>query len=678
MQHAASPIIEVEHLSVSYRQGQRYIRVVDDVSFAVAPGEVFGLVGESGCGKSTIALQLLGYRPPAMRTDLGKVLFESHDLLSLDRPGLDRLRGARIAFVPQNPTTALNPGIRVGGQIDEILAAHPGDDRPGSFERARALFDLVGLPASADFLRRYPHQLSGGQQQRVCIAMALACDPAFVVLDEPTTGLDVTTQEQIVSLLIDLRVRLGTSMLYVTHDLGLLSQIADRVGVMYAGRMVEIAPTTELFSDPKHPYTQGLIGSLPRIEDLSGRTVRPLRGLLQRNELPPGCPFAPRCDWAIPRCASEKQALLPAGPNRQVACWHWPEIVVPADDRPDVARDVEVTAKDLLTVSNLSVVYGHHTSGFTAVRDISLNIREGETLALVGESGSGKTTVARAVAGLVAPTQGRIALSGKDLASLVKARSAEDRRLIQFVFQNPDASLNPRARIRRTLARPLQFFFGRKTLAPVFAALSDVKLDAGYAERFPDELSGGERQRVAIARGLVAEPSLLLCDEILSALDVSVQASIVALLQRLKADRGIAMLFISHDLAVVRMLADRVCVLFRGDIMEMGPRDRIFAPPFHPYTHSLLEAVPTPLQSRPHRNRKRDAAGPPPPGGCAYAGRCAWQIGEVCENQRPPWRETADGLGIRCHHPLDELTRRATWPNAVPRLRPRSSGEISP
>jgi peptide/nickel transport system ATP-binding protein len=246
----------------------------------------------------------------------------------------------------------------------------------------------------------------------------------------------------------------------------------------------------------------------------------------------------------------------------------------------------------------------------------------------------------------------------------VKARSADDRRLIQFVFQNPDASLNPRARIRQTLARPLQFFFGRKTLAPVIAALSDVRLDARYAERFPDELSGGERQRVAIARGLVAEPSLLLCDEILSALDVSVQASVLALLQRLKGDRGIAMLFISHDLAVVRMLADRVCVLFRGDIMEMGPRDRIFAPPFHPYTHSLLEAVPTPLRSRPLRNRRRDGAGPPAPGGCAYAGRCAWQIGAICENQRPPWRETADGLGIRCHHPLDELNRRATWPNA--------------
>ena len=285
-------------------------------------------------------------------------------------------------------------------------------------------------------------------------------------------------------------------------------------------------------------------------------------------------------------------------------------------------------------------------------------------MALVGESGSGKSTLARAVAGLIAPADGSIRLSGKALAGLVKDRTPEERRLIQFVFQNPDASLNPRARVAKALSRPLEFFFGKSSPEGVRAALADVRLDGKYAARFPDELSGGERQRVAIARGLVAEPTLLLCDEILSALDVSVQASILALLQRLKAERGIAMLFISHDLAVVRMLADRVCVLFRGDIMEIGRRDQIFAAPFHPYTHSLLEAVPTPLKSRPHREQSRDAARAPSESGCAYAGRCAWQIGDICESERPPWRETPEGLRIRCHHSLDELTRRATWPDA--------------
>ncbi|HEY6630121.1 MAG TPA: ABC transporter ATP-binding protein [Rhizobiaceae bacterium] len=662
---SVEPVISVEDLSVSYRQGVGFSRVVDGVSFSVAPGEVFGLVGESGCGKSTIALQLLGYRSPAMRTDGGEIRFDGSDLLTLDRAGLDKVRGARIAFVPQNPTTALNPGIRVGAQIDEILRAHGSGGPDRRLERTLELFALVGLPAKADFLRRFPHQLSGGQQQRVCIAMALACDPAFVVLDEPTTGLDVTTQEQIVALLIDLRARLKMSMLYVTHDLGLLSQIADRVGVMYAGKMVEIAPTAELFTDPKHPYTRGLIGSIPRIEDRSGLPARPLRGLLQRHDLPKGCPFAPRCDWAMEECFEERQELQTAGAAREVACWRWPEIIVPADARAVTEAATVEHAEQLLAIENVSVIYGAGKNAFVALRDISLDIGKGETVALVGESGSGKSTLARAVAGLIAPAGGKIRLSGKALSGLVKRRTPEERRLVQFVFQNPDASLNPRARIAKALSRPLEFFFGKATPQDVKAALADVRLDGKYAGRFPDELSGGERQRVAIARGLIAEPTLLLCDEILSALDVSVQASILALLQRLKAERGIAMLFISHDLAVVRMLADRVCVLFRGDIMEIGRRDQIFAAPFHPYTHSLLEAVPTPLKPSPHREPVRDAPKAPPDSGCAYAGRCAWQIGEVCEKQRPPWRETDEGLRIRCHHSLEELTRRATWPGTT-------------
>jgi len=661
-----APVIAVEGLSVSYRQGAGFSRVVDDVSFAVAPGEVFGLVGESGCGKSTVALQLLGYRSPAMRTDGGRIGFDGGDLLALDRHELDRIRGARIAFVPQNPTTALNPGIRVGAQIDEILAAHGHGDPDKRVARTLELFGLVGLPSRPDFLRRYPHQLSGGQQQRVCIAMALACDPAFVVLDEPTTGLDVTTQEQIVALLIDLRARLRMSMLYVTHDLGLLSQIADRVGVMYAGRMVEIAPTAELFTDPKHPYTRGLIGSIPRIEDESGLPARPLRGLLQRHNLPKGCPFAPRCDWAETQCFDDRQELATAGGAREVACWRWPDISVPDDARAVVESQELDYAERLLAIDNVSVIYGSGQNAFLALRDISLDIGKGETVALVGESGSGKSTLARAVAGLLAPSGGGIRLSGKKLAGVVKDRTPEERRLIQFVFQNPDASLNPRARIEKALARPLQFFFGKSSAEDVTAALADVRLDGRYSARFPDELSGGERQRVAIARGLIAEPTLLLCDEILSALDVSVQANILALLQRLKSERGIAMLFISHDLAVVRMLADRVCVLFRGDIMEIGRRDQIFAAPFHPYTHSLLEAVPMPLKPHPQREGAREAIGTPSSAGCAYAGRCAWQIGEICETERPPWRETDEGLRIRCHHTLEELSRRATWPNAAP------------
>lgn len=656
-------LLRVSDISVSYREGLGWRRVVDRVSFEVRRGEVMGLVGESGCGKSTLALQLLGFRHGSLRIDGGRITLDGIDVLGLDRAGLDALRGARVSFVPQNPTTALNPGMRVGAQVDEILTAHARS----TTGRTRELFELVGLPNSRTFMRRYPHQLSGGQQQRVCIAMALACDPSFVVLDEPTTGLDVTTQEQIVDLLVDLRGRLGMSMLYVTHDLGLLSQIADHIGVMYAGHMVEIAPTAQLFSTPRHPYTRGLIGALPRIDGEAGN-VKPLRGLLQRDSLPQGCPFAPRCDHALPRCLEDVQALAAAGPEHEVACWRVAELpAIPAQFTAGLhTTPPHPKAEPLLTIDELTVRYGSGRRSFVALKDISLSVREGETLALVGESGSGKSTLARAIAGMIAPTGGGVRLRGMELEALVKQRSPEQRRLIQYIFQNPDASLNPRATIGRSLARPLAFFFPEQPAgraAKVLTALTEVRLDAGYAGRYPDQLSGGERQRVAIARALIAQPDLLLCDEVLSALDVSVQASILELLQRLKSELGVAMLFISHDLAVVRMLADCVCVLYRGEIMELGPREAVFSPPFHPYTHSLLEAVPTPLKKlRPPRKPELPAA--EGDGGCVYAGRCAWEVNGLCRTTPPPWRKSAGDLAIRCHHSLEELKRFATMPAA--------------
>jgi peptide/nickel transport system ATP-binding protein len=507
--------------------------------------------------------------------------------------------------------------------------------------------------------------LSGGQQQRVCIAMALACDPDLLVLDEPTTGLDVTTQEQIISLLNALRGRIGVAMLYVTHDLALLSQIADRIGVMYAGRMVEIAPTEEIFRRPRHPYTQGLIASIPTIAWQPSSHTRPLRGLLRRRELPPGCPFAPRCDHAKERCAAERQELQAIDEDRAVACWRWREIApVPAEPTAATAA-MGATRAPVLSVDHISVVYGSTVRGFRAVNDVSFEIKEGEVFALVGESGSGKSTLARAISGLAAPEAGTIRLRSETLAGAVRDRSDQQRRLIQYIFQNPDASLNPRARIGETIARPLMHFFrmeGAKARTAVADALADVRLDGSYQERFPDQLSGGERQRVAIARALAAKPALLLCDEILSALDVSVQANILALLQQLRAEHGIAMLFISHDLAVVRMLADHVCVLYGGEVMEIGPRERIFSPPFHPYTHSLLHAVPVPLQ-RPDAASSTKAGEPRRGGaGCVYAGRCPWQAGAICETERPPWRGAPGGVGLRCHLTLEQLNARADWP----------------
>ena len=689
----STALIQVEDLALSYRQQIGWQPVLHGVSFTIKRGEAFGLVGESGCGKSTVALQLLGYRHPASRVDAGRVLFKGQDLLRLRRVQLDGLRGSQISFVPQNPTTALNPGIRVGSQVAEILIAHGrATDREVALARTADLFALVGLPEPRKLLTRYPHQLSGGQQQRVCIAMALACDPQLVVLDEPTTGLDVTTQEQIIELLIDLRARLGMSMLYVTHDLGVLGQIADRIGVMYAGHMVEIAPTAELFGCPRHPYTRGLIASVPRIDQPRGRPMLPLRGLLRRDELPPGCPFQPRCDFAEPSCALHRQTLDDVAARHEVACQRWRQLSFPAagGEAGEPQADGSVIGSSVLAINNVTLAYGSPGSRFfkfggaayfVAVRNLSFAIAQGETFALVGESGSGKSTVARAVSGLLEPSAGELRLKDQILRGLVKQRSGEQRRQIQYVFQNPDASLNPRARIGAILARPLELFFqlSRAVIQErVAQVLSDTRLDAGYAERYPDQLSGGERQRVAIARALVAEPELLICDEVLSALDVSVQANILELLRRLRERHRVAMLFISHDLAVVRQLADQVGVIYHGQLMEMGNAAAVFSAPFHPYTYSLILAVPS-LQRASRRPADVRVAVRPHEAGyaCAFAGRCPWQLGSICEAMEPPQRQTSRGKMIRCHLSLEELEERTAIAFAGPPAPPVRQGLAS-
>jgi peptide/nickel transport system ATP-binding protein len=657
-------LVNVEGLSLSFHSGSGWTRVLHQVSFAIERGEVLGLVGESGCGKSTIGLSLLGYKAKNARIDGGRVLYKGQDLLRLERQALDRLRGNRIGFVPQNPTTALNPSMRAGEQLAETLYLHGQGDQLD--QRLKELFGLVGLAGVERITERYPHELSGGQQQRVCIAIALACNPDLVVLDEPTTGLDVTTQEQIIALLHDLRARLGMAMLYVTHDLALLAQIADRIGVMYAGYLVEMASTRRLFEEPRHPYTRGLIGSLPRVEAPGADAPAPLRGLLRRRELPPGCPFSPRCPLSTDRCVSEPQPLALISEGHAVACWRWPETGLLAATVPaPAASSPGNILNSLLELRHVSIAYGVRPGllgrflpgrPFAAVSELSFVVGRGETFALVGESGSGKSTVARAVSGLLPPRSGLIHFDGKVLEPLVQDRTSEERRRIQYIFQNPDASLNPRARIGRILARPVELWNGGDVRAKVAAALADVRLDSAYATRFPDELSGGERQRVAIARALVAEPDLLICDEVLSALDVSVQANILNLLRRLRRELNLAMLFISHDLAVVRSIADRVAVLFRGELMSLGPVERIFAPPHHPYTLSLLEAVPrierieTP---RPRAPAMPSAASMAPK--CAYAGRCAFQLGRTCIDHEPPWQETSGGVRIRCHIPIADL-----------------------
>ena len=658
---SAEPLVTVAGLTCAQRAEGGSRAVLSDIALEIAPGEVLGLAGKSGSGKSTLAHLLLGYRIGRLQVQAGSVRFRGQDMLRLSRPGLDRLRGDRIALVPQNPTTALDPRLPVGRQIDEVLRVHAHLSKPAIINE---LLAEVGLPDPSQAARRYPHQLSGGQQQRVALAMALACRPDLLVLDEPTTGLDVTTQARIVALLLDLRARLGTALLYVTHDLGVMAQIADRVGILYAGHIVEIAPTAELFRAPRHPYTRGLIASVPQLTASAVPAEEPLRGVLRRAELPRGCPFAPRCPYAEAACSVEPQGLVGIAPDHAVACRRWAEIAptLRAGSAPS-ARSL--ASAPVLNLHALALDYrrGHALAPTrpALVSGIDLALSLGETLALVGESGSGKSTIARGIAGLLPPVAGTMLFEGRTLPPSIAARTPAQRRAIQFVFQNPDASLNPRATIGDTLARPLAFFDrlpARVLNARVAAVLEEVQLDPSFAARYPDELSGGERQRVAIARALIVSPALLLCDEVLSALDVSVQARVLELLRRLQGERGQTMLFISHDLAVVRSLADRVAVLYRGRLMQTGRSEAVFRTPFHPYTLALLSAVPDP--DRPPVPLKLNPSAATdsgiPSAGCAFAGRCPWQLGRLCETTEPPWHSTEDGDGIRCHIPLPELT----------------------
>jgi peptide/nickel transport system ATP-binding protein len=677
------PLIKIENLSVDYWQQGGWIRVIEDLNLNVGSAETFGLVGESGCGKSTTANAILGFRPRNSRYASGAVWFQDKNLLKLPARQLQRIRGASISLVPQNPTTALSPGMKVGRQITETLQVHHClNNREEARQHAIELFRQVSLQSPDQVYDKYPHQLSGGQQQRAVIAMALACDPEIIVLDEPTTGLDVTTQAQILDLLVELRNRYQLTMFYITHNLGVVAQICTRIGVMYAGRLVEVAPTEILFHLPNHPYTQGLIASVPRISTPARKQTLLLQGLLRRDELPAGCQFAPRCEFAQEKCFTESQPLATIGSNHEVACWRWEEVppfkqrlsenAAISPEPSDV--NIQLGQQTLLTVRNLEVGYGSNGKAHIfgrkptiIVNDVSFDILPGETVALVGESGSGKTTIARALSGLAPYVEGKLQFTDQnDLTRRVDERTTELLRSIQLIFQNPDASLNPRQRVSKIIGQPLKIFFGLagdSLKQRVINLLDDVRLDQSYYGRFPDELSGGERQRVAIARALAAEPILLLCDEVLSALDVSVQANILELMVDLQNKRGIAYLFISHDLAVVRSIAHRVGVLYWGSLCEIGEVEEVFNAPSHPYTDMLLRAVPEPDPGHVTLQIRKDVGllNEAPKTACPFAPRCPWKVGPLCEEQAPPWQSTSPSHKLRCHIPIQELYQRNTF-----------------
>lgn len=581
--------LQVESLRVETVSGAE---IVDEVSFSVAQGEVFAVVGESGCGKTSVALALLAHARPGTRIGGGSVRVGDDDLLSLPAAQLRKLRGSRISYVPQDPTSGLNPRRRVGWQVEEALRIHEATRAEAAVKTSDAL-QGVGLPSDREFLRRYPFELSGGQQQRVTIAIALIARPLIVVLDEPTTGLDVTTQAQILELLLLLGRETGTSFVYVTHDLAVVDNLADRVAVMYAGRLVETGPRERVMRNPAHPYTSLLLESIPRLS-VRQRLVGIGGAAPSPGARPPGCAFAPRCPISDDACA-EAPPEKPIEESHTVRCWQAGELFQTPAGLPTVAADSSARPDGVVSAFEIVASYGRDAGRPTILHGISLSVAEGECVAVVGESGSGKTTLARCLAGFHVPDSGSVQLRGRPLAPSVVDRSLDDCRAIQYIFQNPDRSLNPRHTVRRTIERSLRAFApdgGRQaSRQEVERLLEQVQLSPSYAERFPRELSGGEKQRVAIARALAARPALLVCDEVTSALDVSIQASIVALLDDARKD-GLGLLFITHNLALVNSIADHVLVLEQGHLREAGTTTSVIQDPQHAYTQQLLAAAP--------------------------------------------------------------------------------------
>jgi peptide/nickel transport system ATP-binding protein len=568
------------------------IDVVDEIGIEIYPGEVLGLVGESGSGKTTVGMALLGHVRRGGEVSGGAIRIDGRDLAGMNDSELRKLRGGTVSYIPQDPGTSLNPALRIGRQLSEILDAHASSmNEEQRMARLREALEEVALPSDDVFLKRYPHQLSGGQQQRVAIAMAFANRPRVIVCDEPTTGLDVTTQARVLETVRDLCRSHQVAALYVSHDLAVVAELADRVAVMYAGRIVESGPRERMFSNPRHPYTRRLLRAVP---DIAGkRTVVGIPGYAALpGSRPQGCFFHPRCDFAQGDCRTVFPPVTDLGAAHHVRCYHHDRAVQEAP--PEGAGQAEtrhIGADVVLAVQNLDAHYGSRHTLF----DIDLEVHRNECLALVGESGSGKTTLARCVSGLHKDYSGKVRLGDDVLPEAARARSNEARREIQYVFQNPYASLNPRRTVGQSIARQLALFGGgrRDVGRRVSECLERVALSSSAANRFPDQLSGGERQRVAIARALAADPKLLVCDEVTSALDVSVQAAIIELLGKLRQQMGLSLLFITHDLALIRTIADRVIVMTDGRIVEQGTTEHIFTSPTADYTRKLLANTPS-------------------------------------------------------------------------------------
>ena len=692
------PVLSIERLEVSYSTRAGSVRAVRDVSIEIAPGKVLGLVGESGCGKSTLAFAVMNYMPSNAAITAGRILFRGRDIVRMNARELRRLRGNEIAMVYQDPMAALNPSLKIGPQLTEVVVEHSGASREEARETCIRMLERVRMPDALAIMERYCHQLSGGQQQRVLIAMALLTNPALLIMDEPTTGLDVTVEAEILDLIGELKRELDTAILFISHSFGVINRVADRVAVMYAGELVEQAAVRDIFLEAQHPYTVGLLGCVPKIGATGKRgTLSPIRGRVPAlHEATAGCVFASRCDRARDRCRLEHPDMEEGTTGHPVRCFY-PDSPSPAElqtrlaavaESPETQRERFVgdglvpsrcggspepapapstAGTPVLKIEGLKAYYrakdrglaglaGRHRKGFVkAVDGVNLAADRNSTLGIVGESGCGKTTLAKCIAGLVPANDGSMAFGEAEVARSVEERPVTTLKELQMIFQNPDSTLNPKRTAGEAIARPLQLF---GTVAPaairneVLRLLEAVRLGEEYYDRLPTQLSGGEKQRVALARAFAGRPALVLCDEPLSALDVSVQAAIMNLLQEFQREYGTTILFISHDLSAVYQLCDTVAVMYLGQICETGPVEALFEPPYHPYTEALLSAVPIPDPALTGTGIRLTGAVPSaldPPTGCRFHTRCPRKIGPICEQETPPCRGEAEGHRIWCH-----------------------------
>jgi peptide/nickel transport system ATP-binding protein len=670
-QTTPAPLLSVEDLHVHFVTSRGVVRAVEGVSYQVRPGEVLAIVGESGCGKSVSSLAVMRLlAKPAGRVVHGRIMFEGVDLLTLSDEEMRERRGRDISMIFQEPMTSLNPVLSIGQQLMEPLFIHLKMTEEQARARAVELLKMVGITDPERRLEQYPHQFSGGMRQRVMIAIGLACNPKLIIADEPTTALDVTIQAQILELMKELSRKLNIALIVITHNLGVVARYADRVNVMYAARVVEQGSADDVFLRPRHPYAMGLMRSVPRLDRPRGVKLETIEGLPPNLLDPPkGCRFAARCQFRTDICEQDPP-LVEVEPGHLSACLRAKELVAgtlaPAPvERIEADARTGKTAAPLLSVSHLKKFFTvarkgglltTHTSEVRAVNDVSFDIAPGETLGLVGESGCGKTTVGRLVLRLDNPTDGQIRFKGEDIAGKSLNELRAIRRKIQVIFQDPFSSLNPRMTIGQIISEPLLVYKivpnAKAAAERVAELLVQVGLFPYMAERYPHEMSGGQRQRVGIARALAMEPEFIVCDEPVSALDVSIQGQIINLLENLQRKLNLTFLFIAHDLAVVRHISDRVVVMYLGRVMEMADGDALYAEPLHPYTKALLDAAPVPdpkiERSRAARALKGELPSPlNPPTGCVFHTRCPLADAD-CKRIVPEPREARPGHYVAC------------------------------